>query len=661
MGGSIGKYSRGSPGTGLIGRLSHTCRSEIDELHVLVAEIVAEKLAANTGEARGAIRRQQAQCGGLIAVTHHAILDKCVTHHLGRSAGGVNDHDPRICNALDRVLEQGKMRAAKDDGVGIVTIGFIEVALHDRARNIAVAPALLSQRHEHLTGMFTDDRLRVESGDRLAIGTQAYGGLRRQHEVPAAWMSRSRSRRTRLNHADYWKRGHRVAQGVECHGRGCIAGYNEQLDALLLQLGCRLGRISLNRYRALGAIRQARRVTQVNQVFVGQRFLDGLEDGQPTDAGVEYANGQIALFVILHTRIVPKVAQLWNNSAQIFGRLGIEVQKVLYGVVGSVILLVLIGFALPRVHSVEVSTEIDAQQATIFALVNDFRRFTLWSPWTDTDPNARFIYSGNSRGTGATVTWDGTILGSGTQTITQSRPFEYVGIVMSPGEPGQARSWFRLEPGVGTTLVHWGFEADYGLNIVGRYFASMLGGVVARDYEAGLANLKELAESLPIADFSDIEIEHLVVEPMDIAYLPTTSRPEPAAISEAMGKSYFQILNFIDEHNLQDAGAPLSITRTFSGSALVFDSAIPVRGVTDETPKEDGGVKLGSTYGGLVIRVRHTGSYRDLNTTHRKITAYLAALGLERNGDPWESYVSDPGNTPEKDLLTYVYYPIRQT
>ncbi len=336
-------------------------------------------------------------------------------------------------------------------------------------------------------------------------------------------------------------------------------------------------------------------------------------------------------------------------------------QKVLFGVLASLALLVLIGFALPRKHSVEVTTEIDAQQATVFALVNDFRRFTLWAPWADTDPNARFIYSGNSRGTGSTVTWDGTLLGSGTQTITESRPFEYVGIVMSPDEPGEARSWFRLEPGVGTTHVYWGFEADYGMNIVGRFFASMLGGVVARDYEAGLANLKELAESLPSADFGDIEIEHLVVEPAEIAYLPTTSRPEPSAISEAMGEAYFEVLNFIDEHGLQDAGAPISITRTFSGSTLIFDSAIPVRGVTDETPREDGSVKLGLTYGGPVIRVRHIGSYRDLATTHRKITAYLAALGIERNGDPWESYVSDPGNTPEAELLTYVYYPVRQT
>jgi len=336
------------------------------------------------------------------------------------------------------------------------------------------------------------------------------------------------------------------------------------------------------------------------------------------------------------------------------------VQKVLYGVIASIAVLILIGFIMPRTHRVEVSTEIDAQPATVFALVNDFRRFTLWAPWADTDPNVRFIYSGNSRGVGATVTWDGVIIGSGTQTITQSRPFAYVGIVMSPGEPGEASSWFRLTPGVGTTIVHWGFEADYGMNIVGRYFASMLGSVVARDYRSGLTNLKELAESLPAADFSDIDIEHLVVEPIEIAYLPTTSRPEPAAMSDAMGKAYFEILTFIDEHDLEDAGAPLSITRRFSGSELVFDSAIPVRGVSDATPRDGTTVKLGKTYGGPVIRVRHVGSYRDLGTTHRKISAYLAALGIERNGAAWESYVSDPGNTPEAELLTYVYYPIKQ-
>ncbi len=334
-------------------------------------------------------------------------------------------------------------------------------------------------------------------------------------------------------------------------------------------------------------------------------------------------------------------------------------QKLIYGIGAFLALLIIIGFALPRTHQIEVNTEIDAHPATVFALVNDFRRFALWAPWADTDPNARFLYSGANRGEGAIVTWDGAIIGSGNQIITESRPYDYVGITINQGESGEARSWFRLTPGVGTTIITWGFEADYGMNIVGRYFASMLGGVVARDYQDGLAALEELAESLPGTDFSDVEIEHIVVEASDIALLSTTSRPEPAAISEALGTAYFQILTFIDDNDLSDAGAPLSITRSFSGSELSFDAAIPVRGLTDDTPRDGAGVTIGQTYAGPVIRVRHTGSYRQLTATHRKISAYLAALGIERNGAAWESYVSDPGKVAEADLLTYVYYPIR--
>ncbi len=351
---------------------------------------------------------------------------------------------------------------------------------------------------------------------------------------------------------------------------------------------------------------------------------------------------------------------MWNNPARIPRRSDPRnVQKLIYGVGAVIVLLIIIGLVLPRTHSIEVTEEIDAHPATVFALVNDFRRFALWAPLTEVDPNVRILYSDNSIGVGATMSWDGAIAGSGRQSIVESRPYEHVMMLLSPGEPGEAKSWFDLAPGTGTTIVTWGFEADYGMNIVGRYFAAMLGSVVARDYRGGLLSLKELAESLPSADFSDIEIEHIVVEAMQIAYLPTSSLPEPSEISAAMGKAYFEILSFIDRHSLRDAGAPLSIVRTFSGARLLFDAAIPVSGVSETTPRDGTSVRLGLTYAGPVIRVKHVGPYRLLATTHRKISAYLAAHGIERNGDAWESYVGDPGNVPEEDLLTYVYYPVR--
>lgn len=357
---------------------------------------------------------------------------------------------------------------------------------------------------------------------------------------------------------------------------------------------------------------------------------------------------------------MPKDRQLWNNRDRINLLMELpNVQKLLYGVVALVALLIVIGFMLPRTHSAEVSAEIDAHPATVFALLNNFRRYALWSPLVDTDPNVRMLYSGNDKGVGAIMSWDGAIVGSGTQTIVESRPYEQIRIVMNPGEPGEALLLFDLAAGTGTTIVSLRFEADYGMNIVARYFAPMLGRIVARDYESGMANLKALAESLPTADFGDTEIEHMIVEATEIAYLRATSRPEPAAMSEAMGDAYFQILSFIDANDLQVAGAPLSITRTFTGAELVFDAAIPVRGVAASSPREGSSVKIGYTYAGPVIRVKHIGSYRSLTETHRKISAYLAAHGIERDGATWESYVSDPGDVPEEALLTYVYYPIK--
>jgi effector-binding domain-containing protein len=335
------------------------------------------------------------------------------------------------------------------------------------------------------------------------------------------------------------------------------------------------------------------------------------------------------------------------------------VQKFLYVIGAFVAVLIVVGLLLPRHTRVEVSALVDAPPATVFALVNDFRRVDLWSPKTASDPNARVIFSGPPRGIGATVTWDGVIVGSGTQAIVESRPYEHIATMINPGEAGEARTWFDFAREDGKTRVTWGFAHDHGLNLVGRYFALLLSGVVKREFENGIAALQELAESLPRTDFGDLEVEHLVVEALEIAYRPSTSPPEAAAISDAMGKAYFEILSFIDAHGLAEDGAPMSIMRGFVGGQLRFDAAIPVRGVTDSTPRDSSEVKLGRSYAGPAIRVRHTGSYRQLGVTHRKIAAYLAALGLERNGDGWETYISDPTRVPESELLTDIYYPVR--
>ena len=188
-------------------------------------------------------------------------------------------------------------------------------------------------------------------------------------------------------------------------------------------------------------------------------------------------------------------------------------QKLIIGVGVLVVILLVAGLLLPAKSSFIVTTEIDAPRATVFALVNSVRRRELWSPVSATDPNARVTYSGPPRGPGATVAWEGAIIGSGTETIKESIPYERVASLINPGEPGEAHSWFMLTGETGRPTVQRGFEHPYGLNIVGRYFGLFVTGIIRRDYQNGLDNLKQVAESLPADDFSDLVIESMRVEP----------------------------------------------------------------------------------------------------------------------------------------------------
>lgn len=333
-------------------------------------------------------------------------------------------------------------------------------------------------------------------------------------------------------------------------------------------------------------------------------------------------------------------------------------RKFAYSIGALILALAVIGLFLPSQTHVERGITIDANRATVFALLNDFHQINKWSHWLDDDPNARFDFFGPRRGVGAVFAWDGNVIGKGRQTISESVPFERVVHDLDFDDEDTATNVFDLSETEAGTLLAWTFNMDFGFNLIDRYIGVIIGGVIGENIDEGLASLKSMAEGLPKADFSDMEIEHIIVEATNIAYQPTSSVPESTAISDAMGKAYFNILGFIDENKLQEAGAPISISRAFSGSEIHFDAAIPVRGISGAAPRGDTSVKLGKTYEGAVIRVKHVGPYRSLGRSHDKIAAYLAALGIERNGDAWESYVSDPTRTDEAELLTFVYYPI---
>lgn len=174
-------------------------------------------------------------------------------------------------------------------------------------------------------------------------------------------------------------------------------------------------------------------------------------------------------------------------------------KKVLLFAVGLLVLLAVIGLLLPAQSHVERSVVIDAPADTVFPLINNFHEFNRWSPWAKKDPDTQYRFEGPDSGTGAKMSWssENPQVGKGSQEIVESEPNERVATGLDFGDMGTAQAAFTLEPAGDGVKVTWGFDVEHGMNPVNRYMGLLMDRWVGADYEAGLADLKELAESLP--------------------------------------------------------------------------------------------------------------------------------------------------------------------
>ena len=319
-------------------------------------------------------------------------------------------------------------------------------------------------------------------------------------------------------------------------------------------------------------------------------------------------------------------------------------------------------YMLPRNVHVERSATIAAPRATLFTLLNSYKQFNKWSPWFELDPEAKYTYEGPGAGVGAKLSWvgDPNKLGSGSQVITASEPYERVAGDVDFGQGGgPAKQLYTLTAEGSGTKVSWSMDVDLGMNPISRWFGLGFDGMIGRDFDKGLGLLKKFAEGLPKADFAGLEIEAASVEPATVAYVSTSSAKTDAAVAAAIAKAYGEVGAFLKAQKLNQAGAPITIDTGSSDAGYVFDAAIPVDGAPAKPVPPDSRVQLKQTYGGKVLKVALRGSYSQIPATYDKIAAYVAAHGIETNGSPWDEFANDPATVKESEVLTNIYFPIK--
>lgn len=335
--------------------------------------------------------------------------------------------------------------------------------------------------------------------------------------------------------------------------------------------------------------------------------------------------------------------------------------KIVIGsIIGLIVLMVAVGFVLPDTAHVERSVVVDAKPATAYAVLNGFKQFRKWSPWEGLDPNTEYRTSGPIWGVGAGQAWRGDErVGAGSQEILASEPDKSVTIrLVFEGFDSENTARYLIAPeGEGSRIV-WTYDAVFHGNLLGRYFGLMMDGMLGKDYEKGLSQLKTLLESLPKDDFSGLDIAVVETVAQPILYVADSAGPADAAAK--LGTAYGQIGVYMQAHGLKQVAAPMAVTRKYDevSKAWDFDAAIPVD-KAEPVPPADSPVKAGTSYAGWAIRATHTGPYEAMEPTYTKLLAFKSAAGFEDNGNSWEHYITDPATVAPEQIKTQVYWPIK--
>jgi hypothetical protein len=151
----------------------------------------------------------------------------------------------------------------------------------------------------------------------------------------------------------------------------------------------------------------------------------------------------------------------------------------------------------PPVYRVTRTTTVVAPATDVFAQVNDFHNWEVWSPWAKLDPDAKNSFAGAPAGAGAIFAWSGNKkIGEGRMTLTDSRPPELIRINLQFVRPFPSTSTaeFTFQPEGDQTLVTWSMTGRK--NFISKAFCMFINmdQMIGGDFERGLAQMKATTE-----------------------------------------------------------------------------------------------------------------------------------------------------------------------
>ncbi len=307
---------------------------------------------------------------------------------------------------------------------------------------------------------------------------------------------------------------------------------------------------------------------------------------------------------------------------------------------------------MPKIHIAR-SIHIDAPVDRVYPKVNDFNHWTGWSPWLIMEPGATVDVSDDAK----YYAWEGERVGSGNMRVTAEKTNEFVDYDLTFLKPWKSTSKvrFELQPKDGGTKVTW--LMDTSLPFFLFWMKKQMTAFIGMDYERGLALLKDYAEDGEV--HSKLDFKGFSNYP-GCTYLGIKTECPMADVGPHMSDDLTSLWTFLGDRRDLVAGPAFSIYHKWDAvnGKVAYTSGVPVNSLPAELPP---GIAAGTIPATKVYTLRHTGPYAHLGNAWSTLFNMQRgkAFKLNKRIDPFETYVNNPGEVPDRELVTEVHFPVK--
>lgn len=174
-----------------------------------------------------------------------------------------------------------------------------------------------------------------------------------------------------------------------------------------------------------------------------------------------------------------------------------KILKILLGIVAGLLIIFFVGgLFLPKTYSVNRSTVINAPDSVIYTNIADFNEFYKWNPWAKMEPTAKTTVTGTIGQPEHLYAWEGDKTGSGQMKIKSVALNKMVDIELRFIKPFEslADTRFDIMKEGGGNKVTWTMSGE-NVGTMNKWMGLLMDGMIGKDFEDGLKNLKEKSES----------------------------------------------------------------------------------------------------------------------------------------------------------------------